>query len=299
MSRLAGREQLARLLYLYNLADTDDIRLEAIRPGSQSFLVTAGGRVHELVLMDERDFDEATWQHQLLEQLARSRLPVNAPMRTLDNMPAALFRGAPAWLLARPAGEPASAGKPEHLRALGRLLAELHEATRDAGFRGRTPDEWANRLVPATPEERCWRARADQLIDRLQRLQLPEACIHGAPGPAAVLFRGDSITGLLDFVHLRRAPAVLDLALAAVSWCPVAAQHSTERLARLLAGHDEVRPLSEAELAALPMAQELAVCLYWLRERHARARFPGLDAQAEDWAAVYARLQAANASDGK
>ena len=298
MSGLIHRDQIERLLYLYDLAEVEDIRLQSIRAGSQHILVKARGQEYDLLVMDDRNFEEAIWQQQLLDQLARQGLPVCAPLRTLDGMPAALFRGSPVWLLQRPGGSTVREVNEAQLGSVGHFLAGMHEAARKIVFRSPPPDEWSDRLAPSSPVEDLWRDRARRLTEQLNLARLHEGCIHGAIKPASVLFEGDSISGLLDLVHSRQAPVILDLSLAAVNWCLTRSRVDETRLDCLLSAYREKAELGQADQDALPLAMMLAACLHWLRDRHLRSRFPEAVLPDADWVPVYEQFQTLSASGG-
>lgn len=291
MSGQASPSQLARLLYIYGLTGLDALQLEAVRPGSQNLLVRAGGEDYDLVLLDDRTYEEANWQQLLLERLPPAGLPVKTPIRTLDGMPTALFRGSPAWLLPGHEGQAVRHPSLAQLRSVGRFLALLHQVAVDGCGRFPAPAEWAERADLDKPEAQLWRGRADALTRQLGRISLRESCIHGSPGCFSVLFDGDDVAEVRDFAHSGCGPAILDLAFAGLAWCLAGAVLDEALFAAVISGYEEVAELSPAEREALPMAVALAACLARLRTCHARARFPGLEFEEEgDWSGVYEKL---------
>jgi Ser/Thr protein kinase RdoA (MazF antagonist) len=88
---------------------------------------------------------------------------------------------------------------------------------------------------------------------------LPQLVIHGAWEPAALVFRGDRLTGVTGFEHAAYDLRALDLASALVSFCAVAAGFEPgpgldlDRAGVLVGAYRAVDPVPVPELAALPL----------------------------------------------
>ena len=83
---------------------------------------------------------------------------------------------------------------------------------------------------------------------------LPQGVIHADLFPDNVFFLGDRLSGLIDFYFACTDALAYDVAVCLNAWCFEPEQPSTSPRARaLLAGYERVRPLSEAERAALPV----------------------------------------------
>src|SRR6202035_208757 len=98
----------------------------------------------------------------------------------------------------------------------------------------------------------------------------PGARVAGAPGAAP----GARVAGIFDFGLANRTSAVHDLAIAlersVVTWLDLAetgtASADLDAAAALLDGYQAVRPLSEAEAAALPRVLPVVHLEYALSE---------------------------------
>ncbi|MFN3673562.1 MAG: phosphotransferase, partial [Bosea sp. (in: a-proteobacteria)] len=146
---------------------------------------------------------------------------------------------------------------------VGRGLALLHRAGADF------PLERANNLsVPA------WRPLADQAgsaadtispglaarvmaeIETHERhwpRDLPRGIVHADLFPNNVFFIKDRLSGLIDFYFACTDAFAYDLAICLNSWCFEAdSSFNLTKGQALLAGYESVRPLSPAEVAALP-----------------------------------------------
>jgi homoserine kinase type II len=154
--------------------------------------------------------------------------------------------------------------QPFHCAAVGRALAALHQAgasfamrrTNDlsvAGWR-RLYEACAARAGEVQP------GLADELASELCSLErdwpraLPAGVIHADLFPDNVFFRDRELSGLIDFYFACTDFLAYDLAVCLNAWCFEAEGSLNVTKARLLLdGYRHARPLSPAELAALPL----------------------------------------------
>ena len=199
----------------------------------------------------------------LMEHLARVGLtptPVRDRqgrlLRELAGKPAALVTFLEGVWLRRP--------QPEHCRALGHAMAELHLAGQ--GYKLRR----ANALGVAgwRPLYARFQSRADEItpglaatieleLDRLERgwpQDLPQGIVHADLFPDNVLFLGNRLSGLIDFYFACYDALSYDIAVTLNAWC-FEADHAfnIDKGRALLAGYQSVRPLNAAEREALPL----------------------------------------------
>lgn len=206
----------------------------------------------------------------LLDHLAARGCPVP---RTIHDSDGALYR-----VIETPRGEKAlalieflpgvSLGEPTagQARAVGAALAEMHLAAADYPAmreNGMGLAEW-QRLVDACGAQGLASidpALAACVAEHLPRLardwprDLPRSVIHADLFPDNVLMQGETVTGLIDFYFACNDITAYDLAVTHAAWCfdPTGARFLPDLSAALVAGYESVRPLSEAERAALPL----------------------------------------------
>ena len=206
----------------------------------------------------------------LLDHLAARGCPVP---RTIHDCDGALYR-----VIETPRGEKAlalieflpgvSLGEPTsgQARAVGAALAEMHLAAADYPAmreNGMGLAEW-QRLADACGAQGLASidpALAACVAEHLPRLardwprDLPRSVIHADLFPDNVLMQGDTVTGLIDFYFACNDITAYDLAVTHAAWCfdPTGARFLPDLSAALVAGYESVRPLSEAERAALPL----------------------------------------------
>ncbi|MGR6431768.1 homoserine kinase [Rhizobium sp. PAMB 3174] len=156
--------------------------------------------------------------------------------------------------------------KPEarHCREVGRALAEMHVA--GDGFEIRRENAlslsgwrplWEKSAARADEVEEGLGAEIPAELDDLEAnwpTDLPTGVIHADLFQDNVFFLGDRLSGLIDFYFACNDLLVYDVAICLNAWCfeKDGAFNVTKGMA-LLQGYESVRPLSEAEAAALPI----------------------------------------------
>ena len=155
--------------------------------------------------------------------------------------------------------------KPEakHCREVGRALAAMHVA--GEGFDIKRPNAlsldgwqglWEKSEARADEVEPCLQDEIRGELDFLGHhwpKDLPDGVIHADLFPDNVFFLGDELSGLIDFYFACNDQLAYDVSICLNAWCfeKDGAYNITKGMA-LLEGYQSVRPLSDAEIAALP-----------------------------------------------
>ncbi|WAC59471.1 homoserine kinase [Brevundimonas sp. SL130] len=170
--------------------------------------------------------------------------------------------------------------------AAGAVLARLHQTA--SGFVGRRdnpvgPAMWrrlADRCAAGASGED--RSLLDQVEAALARLDdppishglgddLPVGAIHADYFPDNILFEEGAVSAVIDFYFGCTGPLVYDLAIALSAWgFDAEGRAMPEALAAFQRGYEAVRPLSEAERAALPRLGEAAALRFTVTRLHDR-----------------------------
>jgi Ser/Thr protein kinase RdoA (MazF antagonist) len=267
-----------------------------------------------------RSIDQVRWQHALANHLADRRVPAvrSRGLVERDGLWYELFdvaegddvyAGVDTW-------EPFRSR--EHVTTAGRELARLHQAGEDfqparpqpqRGFVVQadlvrvTPVEAVEQLCAQRPavaaylRDQDWRGPVEacygELFDRLRPAlpALPRRPLHGDWQTNNLFFRGDQLSGIIDFHQADHAPRLLDLAVAVERncffWNRISdgddQAHDLDHARLLIEAYHAQSPLEEAERAAF--ADMLATCqfeygisfldYYWSVER---------DREKADWA---------------
>lgn len=275
-----GAEALADLIAEFDVGELRSAKGIAEGVSNSNWLIeTAGadgsGARFILTMYEARtDLAELPFFLDLLDYLAEHGCPVPATIHGRDGKS---FRfvgdpGFPAGLEKAVAlieflpGVSVNDPTPAQARAVGKALAQIHLAVNDF------PGERANGMDLAQ-----WRRFADQcgaggfaaidpdlagLVEReLAALErdwpegLPRSVIHADLFPDNVLMLGSEVSGLIDFYFACTDITAYDVAVTHAAWCFDASGHAFDAAtsAALLEGYESVRPLSDAEHAALPI----------------------------------------------
>lgn len=199
----------------------------------------------------------------LMQHLASKHIPCPTPIADNQGTLLQTVKGRPAAIVSFLAGKSTKNIRIHHLEALGAQLAAMHVAGKDFPLRR------ANNF-----SLECWlslfgavSSRADEvkqgLAGEIQRqldwLQLhwpkhlPSGIIHADLFPDNVFFQDDKLSGLIDFYFACNDFLAYDLAICMNAWCFEGHGELNITKARaLIASYHSVRPLTEAELHAMP-----------------------------------------------
>lgn len=200
----------------------------------------------------------------LMEHLAKQDFPCPTPVVGKDGKSLRELCGRPAALITFLAGMWPRRILPFHCRELGVAMAFMHIA--GGGFSLTRPNDlslqgWQG-LIDAT------RGNADEVQKNLgQELDkeinflrsawpknLPHGIIHGDMFPDNTFFRGEHVSGVIDFYFACNDFLVYDLAVALNAWCfEKDSSFNITKARQLIAGYQSQRRLEQAEIAALPI----------------------------------------------
>jgi homoserine kinase type II len=200
----------------------------------------------------------------LMEHCAARGLNCPQPVKNRSGNSLGKLAGRPAAIITFLEGISVRRPNNAHCTALGGALAAFHQA--GEGFSIRRP----NALGPEG-----WRklaaqcaARADEVAPGLSALiaeevaflsaqwpkNLPAGVIHADLFPDNVFFLGDKLSGLIDFYFACNDLYAYDVAICLNAWCfEIDGSFNVTKGKALLSNYNAVRPLSGAEIAALPM----------------------------------------------
>jgi homoserine kinase type II len=269
-------DELARLLADYDLGPPEQFEPIAEGIENSNFLLVTGRGRFILTLYEKRvRSGDLPFFLGLLDHLAARGLACAQPVRTRAGLKWVMFKDRPAAILTCLEG--ASLRHPDagHCAEAGAALARLHALGADFPLRR------ANTLSLAG-----WHALARPLLDRADAVEpglgtlirtrlaaldaawphnLPSGVIHADLFPDNVLFVGSRISGLIDFYFACNDAFAYDLAVMLNAWCfaPDGA-FDRARGRALLAAYGAGRPLTDAEIASLPVLAQGAALRFLL-----------------------------------
>ncbi|MFN4025271.1 MAG: homoserine kinase [Hyphomonas sp.] len=270
-------EALSGFLAGYELGEA--LAFKGIAEGvenSNYYLETAKGRFI-LTLFEKRvNAADLPYFIGLKQHLAAKGFPCPQPVIGRDGEALRKLEGRPALIVTFLDGLSPRRPTARQCRALGEALARMHVALEDfSGVRD-------NALGPAS-WRRMWHGRggdAEALLPGLEAeveagfeqitaaravsAALPRGTIHADLFPDNAFFLGDTFTGAIDFYFACTDALAYDLAVCLNAWAfeegnatdASRLEYNFSKGAAMIAGYQSVRPLSLAELEALP-----ALCL--------------------------------------
>lgn len=211
----------------------------------------------------------------LMEHLAKKGISCPLPVRRRDGAVIGTLAGKPAALITFLEGMWLRRPNAANCREVGKALAALHVASAD--FTLSRPNAldiegwrtlWAGSRERAHEVEPGLAAEVDRDFAILAAgwpVGLPAGVIHADLFPDNVFFLGNRLSGLIDFYFACNDLYAYDLAICINAWCfeKDGAFNLTKGRA-LLEGYLAARPLSDAEIEALPLLARGAALRFML-----------------------------------
>ena len=257
-------DALAGFMAHYDLGPV--IALKGIAEGvenSNYLLQTAEGNFI-LTLYEKRvDENDLPFFLDLMHHLADKGIPCPLPVDGKDGESLRELCGRPAALISFLRGLSLDRPTPAQCDALGEGLARMHLAVTDFdGSRDNALglDGWRDLAGTCAKKGDSVEPGLTALIGReLEHLakawpaDLPTGVIHADLFPDNVFFIGEELTGFIDFYFACTDAFAYDLAICLNAWCfePDGSFNAT-KARRMTSAYTRVRPLSEAEVNALP-----------------------------------------------
>ncbi len=200
----------------------------------------------------------------LMEHLAGKNINCATPIEDKDGQILKKLCGRPAALIGFLNGLSVMKPDANQCRQLGSSMAEMHLAAAD--FNMNRPNDlsiegWVGLA------KKC-EARADECFDGLAEIiesemsflsenwpsELPAGIIHADLFPDNVFFLDGKLSGLIDYYFACSDLLSYDIAISLNSWCfEKDGSFNVTKATKLIAGYHQVRPLSDQEIAALPI----------------------------------------------
>ena len=284
-----GAEQLARLIAAYDVGALRSAKGIAEGVQNSNWLIETEGRDGTgsrfiLTMYESRtEVSELPFFLGLMDHLSAHDCPVPATIHDRDGATHRVHEGKTVALIEFLPGVSVSEPTPAQALAVGKELARVHLAGADFALaRANTmgPQNWRE-LIARCPDGAL--AGIDPALAALVARELPEllaqwpadlprSVIHADLFPDNVLMLGETVSGLIDFYFACTDITAYDVAVTHAAWCfdGTGTRFDAALSDALLTGYENVRPLSAAERAAMP-----------LLARGAAMRF--LASRAHDW----------------
>ncbi|MCW8280429.1 homoserine kinase [Agrobacterium sp. InxBP2] len=200
----------------------------------------------------------------LMQHLAAKGLSCPLPLPRKDGELLGELSGRPAALISFLEGMWLRKPEAKHCREVGKALAAMHLA--GEGFEIKRPNAlsvegwkvlWEKSEDRTDEVEKGLKEEIRPEIDYLAAhwpKDLPAGVIHADLFQDNVFFLGDELSGLIDFYFACNDLLAYDVSICLNAWCfEKDGAYNVTKGKALLEGYQSVRPLSEAELEALPL----------------------------------------------
>ena len=259
---------LAEIAAQYPLSQVDEFKGITAGVQNSNFLLTTADAKYILTIYESSANGVAAadlpFFLNLMLHLSAQGLSCPVPLARKDGGLISTIKNKPAALVSFLEGRSVKTPRPQHCRALGAAMAQMHLA--GDGFELTRPNNHGLGNWQAL-FERC-HSRADEVspdltraMEReLTRLQenwpdnLPTGIIHADLFPDNVFFLQGDMSGLIDFYFACNDFYAYDLAIALNAWCFEAdATFNVTKARALLSGYQNLRPLAPEEIDAVPI----------------------------------------------
>lgn len=258
-------EELESRLADFNIGTL--LRIEGIADGvenSNYHLHTSQGR-YILTLFEKRvNREELPFYLSYMRHLQGSGIHCPAAEKTLSGAEIFTLAGKPAIITTFLEGAWPRDITPAHCAAVGHVLAQMHLAAKSFSPKRRNTmalPAWRSLIHACAREADNLEAglfdRLEEALDATEKnwpRSLPQGAVHADLFPDNVFFKDGELSGVIDFYFACTEVFAYDLMLTLNPWCfDKAGVLDTDKSAALLKAYHAVRPLSAAEMSALPL----------------------------------------------
>jgi homoserine kinase type II len=200
----------------------------------------------------------------LMEHLVARGINCPQPVKNRKGQALGELAGRPAMIVTFLEGVWLRRPHVQHCTALGRAMAELHQA--GASFKPRRDNAlgiegWKKLALAVMPRaDELAPGLAELIVDELAHVErnwpraLPAGVIHADLFPDNVFFLGGKLSGLIDFYFACNDIFAYEIAICLNSWCfEIDGSFNVTKSQALFAGYGSVRKLERGEVEALPL----------------------------------------------
>ena len=269
-------DALRDFLALYDIGDVISFKGIAEGVENSNFLLRTAASPFILTLYEKRvRAADLPFFIGLMEHLAKRGVTCPQPVRNRAGEALGELAGRPAAIVTFLDGLWVRRPTVRHCGEVGQALARMHLAGADFGLS--RPN--ALSLAGWPPLLHAAEARADEVAPRLREESAAELAFLQAQWPAGlpsgvihadlfndnVFFLGETLSGLIDFYFACNDALAYDLAVCLSAWCfEPDNEFNVSKGRALISAYERVRPLSDTEVAALPILARGAALRFML-----------------------------------
>jgi len=272
--------QLAAFMEQYDLGDPLALMpiAEGVENSNYRLATTTGPYI--LTIYEKRvDRADLPFFLGLMEHLSAGGIPCPLPIQGRNGEALREVNGKAAAIITFLEGEWPRKISPNHCRGLGAAMAQMHLAGTDftlsrpnslsmRGWRDvfQSVEGRADEVAPGLAAEI---ANELDVIEANWPNDLPAGVIHADLFPDNVFFRGEALSGIIDFYFACNDFFAYDLAICLNAWCfEPDLSFNVTKAKLMLSSYRKVRPFSEIEVANLPLLARGAALRFLLTRLH-------------------------------
>jgi homoserine kinase type II len=271
-----NEDDLTRFLAAYDAGNLMSYKGIAEGVENSNFLLHTDKAPYILTLYEKRvDPGDLPFFLGLMQHLADRGLSCPLPVARRDGAMLGELAGRPAALISFLEGMWLRKPEARHCRDVGVALAQMHLA--GEGFAITRPNAlsvagWRPLWEKSAPQaDEVESGLAEEIRAELDFLEshwpkdLPAGVIHADLFPDNVFFLDDHLSGLIDFYFACNDFLAYDLSVCLNAWCfEKDWSFNITKGKAMIEGYQSVRPLSEAEIAALPVLSRGSALRFFL-----------------------------------
>jgi len=241
--------------------------LKGIEEGveNSNFLLKTDRGTYILTIYEKRvDINDLPFFLGLMDHLASKKFPCPTPLHGFDGKALRKLCDKPAALISFMSGLGARNITSSHCYAVGRAAAELHMAGKDFNLsRENSLDIPAWRKIFELTKARAGEIDDGIVIEIENELKildqnwpknLPSGIIHADLFPDNVFFKGNKLSGIIDFYFACNGFLAYEIATCINAWCfEKDGSFNANKASSLLEGYKSIRPLEKTEIDFLPL----------------------------------------------
>ncbi|MFO1242658.1 MAG: homoserine kinase [Rickettsiales bacterium] len=259
------------------------VHKKAIAEGveNSNYLIATGETKYILTIYEKRvRLEDIPFFLGIMEHLAEHGIPCPLPLHTTSGESTYALGEKKAAIVTFLEGKSPAAIRNEHMRPLGAMMAKMHLTSE--GFSGTRVNDLSVSGWHTLTEKIGNRADdiqpglAAMIADELAYLEahwpkdtdLPRGVIHADLFPDNVFYRDGTLSGFIDFYFACTDFYIYDLIITMNAWCFEHGQFNVTKAGLLLSAYNQVKPLTKAEMDAMPLLARGASLRFLLTRAH-------------------------------
>lgn len=267
-----NQQELEEFLQSYSLGIL--LGYEGINAGIENtnYFVTTENGEFVLTVFEEIGNDTLPYYLNLMAHLSDHGMPTAHPIADLQGDYVRELKNKPAAIVRRLEGNNVLSPTANHCVAVGHSLARMHVVSNSFNQTLRNPRDvtWAKHTASRvinklSSDEQDLLSNEIQYRNEFQSFSIPSGVIHADLFRDNVMFKGHSLTGIIDFYYACNDYLLYDLAITVNDWCSLENGNlNIDLYDSLINAYCAERMFTEEEIGAWQYMLRAAALRFWL-----------------------------------